>query len=132
MLTNLLLALIRLYQLTLSRVLLALFGPVCRFEPSCSRYAMACIAGQGPVRGSLLSLKRLCKCHPFHPGGYDPPPLPRPGRHDVAWSSVARGAHTSNPISGAPARPSEPPGAAAPDPGQRKVPLAPANDLDKH
>ncbi|MDC3957355.1 membrane protein insertion efficiency factor YidD [Polyangium jinanense] len=80
MLAKLLLLLIRVYQLTLSKVLLALFGPVCRFEPSCSRYAAACIAGHGALRGSLLSVKRLCKCHPFHPGGYDPPPPPRIGR----------------------------------------------------
>jgi putative membrane protein insertion efficiency factor len=73
----LLLALIRVYQLTLSRVLFAVFGPVCRFEPSCSSYAAACIQGHGVLRGSLLSVKRLCRCHPFHPGGYDPPPPPR-------------------------------------------------------
>lgn len=72
-----LIALIRLYQLTLSRVLRAAFGPVCRFEPSCSRYAVACIESHGVLRGSLLSARRLCKCHPFHPGGYDPPPPPR-------------------------------------------------------
>jgi hypothetical protein len=80
MLAKLLLALIRVYQLTLSKLLYAVLGPVCRFEPSCSRYAAACIAGQGALRGSLLSVKRLCKCHPFHPGGYDPPPPPRIGR----------------------------------------------------
>ncbi|AKT41955.1 uncharacterized protein CMC5_061770 [Chondromyces crocatus] len=74
---KLLLALIRAYQLTLSRLILATLGPVCRFEPSCSRYAAACISGHGPLRGSLLSLKRLCRCHPFHPGGIDPPPPPR-------------------------------------------------------
>jgi uncharacterized protein len=67
---------LRVYQLTLSRVLVALFGPVCRFQPSCSAYAIACIRDHGPLRGSLLSAKRLCKCHPFHPGGYDPPPPP--------------------------------------------------------
>lgn len=72
-----LIAVIRLYQLTLSRVLRAAFGPVCRFEPSCSRYAVACIQSHGVLRGSLLSARRLCKCHPFHPGGYDPPPPPR-------------------------------------------------------
>lgn len=77
MIKAVLLALIRLYQLTLSRVLRAAFGPVCRFEPSCSRYAAACIESHGVLRGSLLSAKRLCKCHPFHPGGYDPPPPPR-------------------------------------------------------
>jgi hypothetical protein len=84
MLAKLLLALIRVYQLTLSKLIYATLGPVCRFEPSCSRYAAACIAGQGALRGSLLSVKRLCKCHPFHPGGYDPPPPPRIGRKKAA------------------------------------------------
>lgn len=77
MIKSALLALIRLYQLTLSRLLRAAFGPICRFEPSCSRYAVACIQSHGVLRGSLLSAKRLCKCHPFHPGGFDPPPPPR-------------------------------------------------------
>jgi putative membrane protein insertion efficiency factor len=80
MLTQILIALIRAYQATLSRVILAVFGPVCRFEPSCSRYAVACLEGQGALCGTLLSVRRLCKCHPFHPGGYDPPPPPRSGR----------------------------------------------------
>jgi putative membrane protein insertion efficiency factor len=75
MLTHLLIALIRVYQRTLSRLLLAAFGPVCRFEPSCSRYAIACLEGHGVARGGLLSIVRLCKCHPFHPGGFDPPPM---------------------------------------------------------
>ena len=74
--SRLLLALIGLYQATLSRLIRALFGNVCRFEPSCSRYAAACIQGHGALRGSLLSVKRLCRCHPFHPGGFDPPPPP--------------------------------------------------------
>jgi uncharacterized protein len=69
-----LILLIRLYQLTFSKLILAIFGPVCRFEPSCSRYAIECIRIHGAIRGSLLSAKRLSKCHPFHPGGYDPPP----------------------------------------------------------
>lgn len=80
MISQLLIALIRVYQATLSRLILAAVGPVCRFEPSCSRYAVACLQGHGALRGSLLSVKRLCKCHPFHPGGYDPPPPPPPGR----------------------------------------------------
>lgn len=67
-----LLLIIKIYQHTLSR----LFGNVCRFEPSCSSYALACLEGHGALRGALLSLLRLCKCHPFHPGGYDPPPSP--------------------------------------------------------
>lgn len=76
MIAKLLTALIRLYQATLSKLILALAGPVCRFEPSCSRYAIACIQSHGALRGSLLSVKRLCRCHPFHPGGFDPPPPP--------------------------------------------------------
>jgi putative membrane protein insertion efficiency factor len=93
MIKTALLALIRLYQLTLSRLLRAAFGPVCRFEPSCSRYAVACIQSHGVLRGSLLSAKRLCKCHPFHPGGFDPPPPPRhlaaapPAAADLAGTS---------------------------------------------
>lgn len=68
--TKLLLALIRLYQLLLSPLL----GNVCRFEPSCSRYAAACLENHGALRGSWLALKRLGRCHPFHRGGFDPPP----------------------------------------------------------
>jgi putative membrane protein insertion efficiency factor len=69
--TKLLLALIRLYQLTLSPLL----GRSCRFEPSCSRYTAACIQLHGPARGVWLGVRRLARCHPFHAGGYDPPPL---------------------------------------------------------
>jgi putative membrane protein insertion efficiency factor len=63
--------LIRLYQLALAPLL----GNACRFEPSCSRYAMAVIERFGVLRGSLLAAKRIARCHPWHPGGYDPPPL---------------------------------------------------------
>lgn len=70
MIAKLLIFLIRLYQ----RALSPLLGKVCRFEPSCSRYAVACLETHGAGRGSLLSILRLCKCHPFHAGGYDPPP----------------------------------------------------------
>ena len=63
-------ALVRAYQIVLRPFL----GGQCRFEPSCSRYAVACLETHGAARGGLLSLKRLCKCHPFHPGGHDPPP----------------------------------------------------------
>lgn len=78
MMARALVLLIRLYQLTLSRLLYALFGPVCRFTPSCSAYALACVQSHGALRGSLLSIKRVGKCHPFHPGGYDPPPPRNP------------------------------------------------------
>jgi putative membrane protein insertion efficiency factor len=66
--------LIRVYQLTLSRML----GSVCRFHPSCSHYAADCLRLHGALRGSFLAARRLSKCHPFHPGGYDPPPVPEP------------------------------------------------------
>ncbi len=74
LLARALLLLIRAYQLSLSR----LQGDVCRFHPSCSRYTATCIELHGALRGSLLGLRRIGRCHPFHPGGFDPPPLPKP------------------------------------------------------
>jgi hypothetical protein len=62
--------LIRLYQVTLSRVL----PPSCRFTPTCSQYSYEAIERYGIWRGSWLSLKRVVRCHPFNPGGYDPVP----------------------------------------------------------
>ncbi len=70
--STLAIGLVRLYQVTLSPLL----GPRCRFMPSCSHYACACLRNHGLVRGSWLTLRRLSRCHPWHPGGYDPPPLP--------------------------------------------------------
>ncbi len=70
MIRVLLLALIRAYRFAISPLL----GNVCRFEPSCSRYSMTCIERFGALRGSWLTVKRLSRCHPFCPGGYDPPP----------------------------------------------------------
>jgi putative membrane protein insertion efficiency factor len=51
-----------------------LLGPRCRFMPSCSEYAMQALHTHGAVRGGWLSARRLCKCHPWHPGGFDPVP----------------------------------------------------------
>src|SRR5262245_46259817 len=62
MIARFLIALVKAYQVTISPWL----GKVCRFEPSCSRYAVACLERHGALRGCLLSVKRLCKCHPFH------------------------------------------------------------------
>jgi putative membrane protein insertion efficiency factor len=70
MLARIAVLVIRFYQMTVSRLL----GNVCRFEPSCSRYAVLCLEEHGLLRGVFLSARRLCKCHPFHKGGYDPPP----------------------------------------------------------
>jgi putative membrane protein insertion efficiency factor len=64
------LAAIRAYQLVLSPIL----PPACRFEPSCSHYTYQAIMRYGPLRGLRLGITRLLKCHPFHPGGYDPVP----------------------------------------------------------
>jgi putative membrane protein insertion efficiency factor len=46
----------------------------CRFAPTCSEYARQALSGHGLLRGSALAVVRLLKCHPFHPGGWDPPP----------------------------------------------------------
>jgi uncharacterized protein len=75
-LVTLLIACVRLYQLTLSRAL-RWFGPVCRFHPSCSEYTLQCLKLHGAARGLYLGGRRILRCQPFHPGGYDPPPAPR-------------------------------------------------------
>lgn len=67
---DMMIGLLRVYQLALS----GLLGPRCRFYPSCSNYMLQAIDRYGVCRGFLLGLMRLCKCHPFHPGGYDPVP----------------------------------------------------------
>ncbi|MEJ2098028.1 MAG: membrane protein insertion efficiency factor YidD [Deltaproteobacteria bacterium] len=65
-----LLVLIKGYQFIISPVL----GPACRFTPSCSEYAYQAILRYGAVKGLIFSVKRILKCHPFHPGGFDPVP----------------------------------------------------------
>jgi putative membrane protein insertion efficiency factor len=75
MLSRLLLATITLYRYTLSPLL----GPRCRFYPSCSQYAAEAIQVHGPLRGLRLTISRLLRCHPLHPGGFDPVP-PAGGR----------------------------------------------------
>jgi len=67
---RLLAALIRAYQRFLSPTL----PPSCRFHPSCSQYALEAVTRYGALKGSWLAARRLVRCHPFHPGGFDPVP----------------------------------------------------------
>jgi uncharacterized protein len=69
-------AAIRFYQLALSPLKAALFGQpaCCRFHPTCSQYALEAVRQRGVVMGIWLAVKRIGKCHPFHPGGFDPVP----------------------------------------------------------
>jgi putative membrane protein insertion efficiency factor len=62
--------LMRAYQLALSPLL----PPSCRFHPSCSHYAIEALQRHGAGRGLWLALRRVVRCHPWHPGGYDPVP----------------------------------------------------------
>jgi putative membrane protein insertion efficiency factor len=78
----LLTGLVRAYQLLLSPVLPA----SCRFFPSCSAYAVEALAKHGAVSGSWLAVRRVCRCHPWNDGGFDPVPEPKskaaPGHPD--------------------------------------------------
>ena len=66
----LLMGLIRLYQMTLSQVL----PSSCRFTPSCSAYGYEAVQKYGALKGGWMAIKRIGRCHPWNPGGYDPVP----------------------------------------------------------
>jgi uncharacterized protein len=66
---KLLIAATRVYQWTLS----PLIGRHCRFQPTCSAYFIEAVQKYGALRGTWRGIKRIGRCHPFHPGGYDPP-----------------------------------------------------------
>lgn len=60
---------VRFYQFCISPVL----PPACRYSPSCSQYFILAVQKYGPLIGAWKGVCRICRCHPFHPGGYDPP-----------------------------------------------------------
>lgn len=70
MLKSLLLALVGCYRAFIS----PLFPPSCRYVPTCSEYALEAIGKYGALKGGWLTAKRICRCHPFREGGYDPVP----------------------------------------------------------
>ena len=71
---------VRAYQLVVSPWL----GPTCRFYPSCSAYAVDALRAHGAVRGTVLAVRRLLRCHPWNPGGVDPVPPRGPSRGERA------------------------------------------------
>jgi putative membrane protein insertion efficiency factor len=81
--------LIRLYQLIVSPWL----GPRCRFYPSCSNYALEALETHGMLRGGWLALRRIGRCHPWHPGGLDPVPP----RHDSTCACAQLHADVADP-----------------------------------
>jgi len=78
-LSFILIVLVRAYQIVVSPLLHMIAGPGmgCRFEPTCSRYAIEALKVHGPIRGLLLATKRILRCHPIGGHGYDPVPPPR-------------------------------------------------------
>jgi len=82
---KILLGLVRAYQLALS----PMFGPSCRFYPTCSNYAMDAIREHGALKGAMLAAVRLAKCHPWHPGGVDPVP-PKAGSQSASGACGCR------------------------------------------
>ncbi|HEX8089897.1 MAG TPA: membrane protein insertion efficiency factor YidD [Blastocatellia bacterium] len=63
-----LISLLRVYKAVISPLL----PPSCRFTPTCSEYAMEAVKKYGALRGMYLGVRRVLRCHPFHPGGFDP------------------------------------------------------------
>lgn len=83
--TELLVLLVRIYQWTLRPFI----GAQCRFEPSCSHYAVEALRSHGTARGTVLSARRILRCNPWSPGGYDP--VPNPPRSDQSRSACRCG-----------------------------------------
>jgi uncharacterized protein len=69
LMSSLIVLFVRLYQ----RLIRPLLPPTCRFTPGCSEYMILAVRKYGPVRGGWKGICRICRCHPWNPGGYDPP-----------------------------------------------------------
>jgi putative membrane protein insertion efficiency factor len=69
LLAGALIVLVKSYRLLLRPLL----PPLCRFEPSCSEYMILAVRKYGPVCGAVKGMRRICRCHPWNPGGFDPP-----------------------------------------------------------
>jgi uncharacterized protein len=80
----LLIGLVRGYRLFISPLLL----PCCRFSPTCSQYAIAALETHGPLRGSWLTVKRIGRCHPWQPGGYDPVPPAKGASQETVYPQI--------------------------------------------
>jgi putative membrane protein insertion efficiency factor len=101
----------------------------CRFWPSCSEYARLAIEGHGVLRGGVLAGARILRCHPFHPGGYDPPPESRQARasgggaEDGAEEAVGRMPGNDSAYARGPAEPEQQPFPGGGLEGGRRRPL---------
>jgi len=87
---HILISAVRLYRWTISPAQVFLFGPTggCRFEPSCSAYAMEALQTHGALVGSWLAAKRICRCHPWGGCGHDPVPRVRSAKREVRNEEV--------------------------------------------
>lgn len=81
---RILIGVIRGYRMIIS----PLFLPVCRYRPTCSQYMIDAVQKYGVRLGVWLGLRRLLRCHPFHPGGYDPVPENYPGLYTIGQTSL--------------------------------------------
>ena len=75
---HVLIALLKAYRFAIS----PLYGQVCRYHPTCSAYALEAVTRHGSLRGSWLAVRRILRCHPWNPGGYDPVPPVRGAAND--------------------------------------------------
>ncbi len=93
MMARMLSALVRAYRLLLSPWL----GSSCRFEPTCSVYALQALERHGAVQGSYLSLKRIARCQPWCDGGHDPVPAAQAAQEGpLGWRALLRSQHQKN------------------------------------